>query len=108
MFVNCVCQFIYYSGSIGPFSLGNIGIVGNGIVKGTSNLSFPTRTDGVVDGRVVVWFLNVDDGDTEDDESSFDPSDNGSVEFPIGVFPGVTNDRVADECVDFVEYSIAS
>jgi hypothetical protein len=59
MFVNCVCQFIYYSGSIGPFNLGNIGIVGNGIIKGTRSLPFPAITDGVVGGRVVVWVLDL-------------------------------------------------
>ena len=112
MFVNCVCQFIYYSGNIGPFSLGNIDIVGNGIIKGTSSLPFPAITDGVVGGRVVIWVLDlsksVDDGDIDDDESSFDPTDNESVEFLIGAFSGVTNCKVADESIDFVEYSVVS
>ena len=112
MFVNCVCQFIYYSGSIGPFNLGNIGIVGNGIIKGTRSLPFPAITDGIVGGRVVVWVLDlsksVDDGDIDDDESSFDPTDNESVEFLIGAFSGVTNGKVADEYIDFVEYSVVS
>ena len=107
MFINCVCQFIYYSGSIGPFSLGNIGIIGNGIIKGTRtcSLPFPAIT-------VVVWVLDlsksVDDGDIDDDESSFDPTDNESVEFLIGAFSGVTNGNLADEYIDFVEYSVVS
>lgn len=107
MFVNCVCLFIYYSGSIGPFSLGIIDIVGNGLIKGTSSLPFPAITDGVVGGRVVVWVLalSVDGGDIDEDESSFDPTDNESVEFLIGAFP---DDKVADECIDFVEYSVVS
>jgi hypothetical protein len=90
MFVNCVCQFIYYSGNIGPFSLGNIDIVGNGIIKGTSSLPFPAITDGVVGGRVVIWVLDlsksVDDGDIDDDESSFDPTEK-LFSFPKLKFP---------------------
>jgi hypothetical protein len=63
---------------------------------------------------VVVWVLDlsksVDDGDIDDDESSFDPTDNESVEFLIGAFSGVTNGKLADEytCTCSLNYAITN
>jgi hypothetical protein len=71
---------------------------------------FSTRINPFV--PITVWVLDlskrVDDGDIDDDESSFDPTDNESVEFLIGAFSGVTNGKLADEYIDFVEYSVVS